>query len=404
MRPTSGTLTNSRRYSRSESSVFIAMANRSGRSGGARTSSGVVSNVAASAPLASISHTSVRLPDRAREVGERGGDRRLADAALAGDEQQVAIEQAAVDAAIRTRSAAEADAAVAVVRADLDVGDLRRRDADPPAPLVGEPQHVDGAGRGRPRSACIGRRRARRRASRRSAHEAPGSRRSVRPRWSFSQCSTAADGIARRRLSSPRSGRKARFARPAAPTRSPAPAWRSRIAVRSVGVDAEIGERGERALAPPRWCRPITRSRWRRSAAGTPARRTGRRRAPARRRPAWPQVALGQSQLAECQRAVDERTRPGAAPRRRARAPVRDRAAGRRATARRPARGGRPARRRRPAPAGRRRPQVVVELPHVDPQPFRRHEPHVLGVGAEVVALLAARHAPVPASGAVGRA
>ena len=38
----------------------------------------------------------------------------------------------------------------------------------------------------------------------------------------------------------------------------------------------------------------------------------------------------------------------------------------------------------------RRRPQVVVELPHVDAQPLRRHEPHVVGVGADVVALLAA--------------
>ena len=62
----SGTLTNSRRYSRSESSVFIAMPNRFGaRPGAARTRAALASNAAASAPLASISQTSVRWPLRA---------------------------------------------------------------------------------------------------------------------------------------------------------------------------------------------------------------------------------------------------------------------------------------------------------------------------------------------------
>ena len=56
-------------------------------------SSGAASKAAASAPLASISHTSVRSPGAGGEVGERGRDRRLADAALAGDEQQLAIEE-----------------------------------------------------------------------------------------------------------------------------------------------------------------------------------------------------------------------------------------------------------------------------------------------------------------------
>ena len=69
-----------------------------GRRSRGSNASGVVSNAAASAPLASISHTSVRLPGAGAEVGERGGDRGLADAALAGDEQQLAVEQVAAGA------------------------------------------------------------------------------------------------------------------------------------------------------------------------------------------------------------------------------------------------------------------------------------------------------------------
>ena len=95
MRPTSGTLTNRCRYSRSESSVFIAIANKRRSISRGSNVSGVVSNVAASAPLASISQTSVRWPLRAARSAERGGDRRLADTALAGDEQQPAVEELA---------------------------------------------------------------------------------------------------------------------------------------------------------------------------------------------------------------------------------------------------------------------------------------------------------------------
>ena len=95
MRPTSGTLTNSRRYSRSESSVFIAMREQAAvdlprlererrrvERGGERAL-GV--HLADQRALAAAGG----------EVGERGGDRGLADATLAGDEQQLAVEQVA---------------------------------------------------------------------------------------------------------------------------------------------------------------------------------------------------------------------------------------------------------------------------------------------------------------------
>ena len=88
-----GRLTNSRRYSRSESSVFIAIANRRRRARAARTSSGVVSNVGGEGALGVHLADQRALAAAGAEVGERGRDRRLADAALAGDEQQPAVEQ-----------------------------------------------------------------------------------------------------------------------------------------------------------------------------------------------------------------------------------------------------------------------------------------------------------------------
>ena len=56
--------------------------------------SGPLSKAAARSPLASTSHSSVRLPLPAARSARRRGDRGLADAALAGDEQQPPIEQA----------------------------------------------------------------------------------------------------------------------------------------------------------------------------------------------------------------------------------------------------------------------------------------------------------------------
>ena len=64
-----------------------------------------------------------------RQLGQGRGDRRLADAALPRHEQQLVVEQVLRRRHGR-RSASEADAAVAVVRAHLDVGELGRRHPD----------------------------------------------------------------------------------------------------------------------------------------------------------------------------------------------------------------------------------------------------------------------------------
>ena len=109
--------------------------------------------------MASISHTSVRSPGAGGEVGEGGGDGRLADPTLAGDEEQLRSSSISdrwvLDGTVGNTHrwlglvlAAEADPAVAVVGADLDVGDLAGRHGDPPAALVGDPQDVGSAGEG----------------------------------------------------------------------------------------------------------------------------------------------------------------------------------------------------------------------------------------------------------------
>ena len=93
MRPTQRDAQLERRYSFSDSSVSIVIAEQVRQDlARARTRSGPVSNKSARSPLASISHSSVRLPCAAASERERGGDGRLADAALAGDEEQPAIE------------------------------------------------------------------------------------------------------------------------------------------------------------------------------------------------------------------------------------------------------------------------------------------------------------------------
>ena len=93
MRPSSGIFTNSRRYSRSESSVFIVIANRFGA-----TSVGSNSSVPTSKALAQRALGVHLAHERAtavtsRDVGERRGDRRLADATLAGDPDELEVEQ-----------------------------------------------------------------------------------------------------------------------------------------------------------------------------------------------------------------------------------------------------------------------------------------------------------------------
>ena len=116
-----------------------------GRAGGARTRAVWCRAPRPGRPWRPSRTRACACPARAREVGERGGDRRLADAALAGDEEQVAIEEIAVRR-VASRVSRRSRCAGRRRRAELDVGDLGRRHADLAAPLVGEPQHVDRAG------------------------------------------------------------------------------------------------------------------------------------------------------------------------------------------------------------------------------------------------------------------
>ncbi len=127
--PAAGPSAGGSRYSFSDSSVSIDIANRSGCTSRGLKVFGPDSKKSARLPLASTSQTSVRLPCAAPSSAERGGDAGLADPALAGDEEQPPVEQVgAVEAAMasssRTRSA------VVVGAADLDVRDFARRDAD----------------------------------------------------------------------------------------------------------------------------------------------------------------------------------------------------------------------------------------------------------------------------------
>ena len=62
MRPSNGIFTNSRRYSRSASSVFIVIADRFGATVVGSNSNVPTSKAWLNAPLASISQTSVRRP------------------------------------------------------------------------------------------------------------------------------------------------------------------------------------------------------------------------------------------------------------------------------------------------------------------------------------------------------
>ena len=81
------------------------------------------------------------------QQGERRRDGRLADTALAGDEDQLAVEQ--IDGrGRRIRSGAEADPAAVLGAADLDVGHLVDRHADLPAPPVGQPEGTGARQRG----------------------------------------------------------------------------------------------------------------------------------------------------------------------------------------------------------------------------------------------------------------
>ena len=68
-----------------------------------------------------------------REQRDRRGHGALADAALAGEEEQAPVEQVGRGPDHGRATGAEADLASAVVDGDLDVGELVGRDADPPA-------------------------------------------------------------------------------------------------------------------------------------------------------------------------------------------------------------------------------------------------------------------------------
>ena len=88
-----------------------------------------MSNVAASAPLASISHTSVRWPARAARSARAAATDVLPTPPLPVTNSRWRSSRSP-PAPGSAASAAEADAAVAVVGAHLDVGDLGRRHAD----------------------------------------------------------------------------------------------------------------------------------------------------------------------------------------------------------------------------------------------------------------------------------
>ena len=76
--------------------MFIAIAYRPGSMRRGSNASGVVSSVAARRALGVHLAHERALAGAGAEVGERGGHGGLADAALAGDEQQAAIEQIAL--------------------------------------------------------------------------------------------------------------------------------------------------------------------------------------------------------------------------------------------------------------------------------------------------------------------
>ena len=183
-RATNGIFSWRLRYSFSDSSVSIDIAKRPGRHL-ALLERGApdleeVGQVALGVDLADERALAVLRG----EQRERRGDGRLADAALAGDEEQLAIEQVGghrPHLPERGGSASEADAAAVVGAADLDVGELLRGHAHLAALAVGEPEGA--AGRQRGVDLLRGARRRRRR--RRAGPRAPwgsGSDRCGRPR------------------------------------------------------------------------------------------------------------------------------------------------------------------------------------------------------------------------------
>ena len=142
----SGILTKRRRYSRSESSVLIDIAWRFGATSVVSNVSSATSKAVASAPLASISHTSTRCPRRAATSASAAATVVLPTPPFPVTNNrsrsrsefmiQVGVEQLVrLDA---VRSAAETDRAAALLGAELDVGDLRRRDERLVAALVGD--------------------------------------------------------------------------------------------------------------------------------------------------------------------------------------------------------------------------------------------------------------------------
>ena len=152
MRPTTGIRRLSLRYSRSDASVSIDMAHSPGRTSRAAKFVGPVSKYAEMSPLASTSHSRVRRPCSEAYSASDDGHRRLADATLAGDEDEAAVEQAdhrcARGRGRRGSGGAETDAALGDGCPDLDVGDRGHGHADAPALAVGEPQDAGGDRRG----------------------------------------------------------------------------------------------------------------------------------------------------------------------------------------------------------------------------------------------------------------
>src|SRR5688572_2685836 len=142
MRPTKG-MRNSRRYSFSDCSVSIVIAERLGSISRGRYSSGPVSNARARSPFSSFSHSNVRLPCAAPTMASAAATLVLPTPPLpvTKSRRRSSIGR---DSPIAGGAAlpAEADRSFGRRARDLDVGDLADRYGDVATLLVGQPQHL----------------------------------------------------------------------------------------------------------------------------------------------------------------------------------------------------------------------------------------------------------------------
>ena len=139
--PETGTRACTFRYSRSDASVSICIAKMPGYTWRGSNPTGRMLEQRGEVVLGVDLDEQDPLAPLGGEQRRRRGHRALPDPALPGEEEQPAIEQGRRGAHRRNPLAAEADAPTRSVFRDLDVGDLRRRDADPTALHVGQPHH-----------------------------------------------------------------------------------------------------------------------------------------------------------------------------------------------------------------------------------------------------------------------